>query len=146
MRVPTDFVRDLAQLERVAKWASIGVLTVAADVAIFRLVYPLTNSVLVANAVSMGASTLFNYLAHHRWSFESNRDHRSAAWRFAAALLLGYIINSVVVKIALLAGATTALAKVLAVPIQAPINFVILNRWVFADPSTSTNAAFDAQT
>lgn len=122
---------DSDSLTRIAKWATTGVLTVALDVLLFRMLYPVTQSVLIANAISVPATTLFNYILHHKWSFESQERHGVATSRYLATMLLGYVLNSLLVKAALLAGADATTAKLLAVPIQAPINYVALRYWVF---------------
>lgn len=119
------------QAQRFIKWAITGTLTLALDATLFRTIYPKVDSVLLANAISMPVTTMFNYLLHHKWSFDATRGHTAATPRYLAALLFGYGLNSTLVKLALLAGATPTFAKLLAVPVQAPLNFVILNRWVF---------------
>lgn len=131
MRIPHTSHEFRTLAERFLKWGVTGTLTVGLDVLLFRGLYPMTHSVLVANAIGLPLTTTFNYLMHHRWSFEASRDHSAATPRFLVALLFNYLVNSSIVKVALLAGATPAIAKLVAVPIQAPLNFVILNRWVF---------------
>lgn len=138
MRVPGFVERVLPAVvlrtlppDRFLKWAITGTLTVTIDVLLFRALYPLTHSVFIANAISMPVTTSFNYLLHHRWSFRATRGHAAATPRFGAALVIGYLLNSALVTLALAAGASPTLAKLCAFPIQAPINFVILNRWVF---------------
>ena len=116
---------------RFVRWGITGTLTVGLDVILFRSIYPLTESVLFANAISTPVVTAFNYLMHHKWSFQATRGHQSATSRYLATLVAGYLINSALVSIALSLGASPALAKLAAVPVQAPINFLAFNLWVF---------------
>lgn len=133
MRIPRVRKEQRLLVERFIKWGITGTLTVALDVLLFRSLYPMTHSVLLANSIGMPLSTSFNYLIHHHWSFQASRGHGAATPRFLVALLFGYLLNSTIVKIALESGATPAFAKLAAVPLQAPINFIILYRWVFHD-------------
>ncbi len=113
------------------RWLLVGCLTVAIDWVIFVNFYPRIGSVALTNLISGSCSTAFNYFAHHRWTFRSGQRHIQSGARYAVALFGIYILNTVLIKIFIVTGLATGVAKLLAAVIQAPMNYFVLNLFVF---------------
>lgn len=126
--LPNERRTDVA---RILKWGVTGSLTVGLDVFLFRTIYPQVGSVLLTNAIGFPITTSFNYVLHHNWSFKASRGHGAATPRYLVALGVNFAVNSLLVKVFLVAGATPTFAKLAAIPFQTPANFLLLNRWVF---------------
>lgn len=123
-------------LSRVARWGTIGLITAALDVGLFTALYAVVGSVLISNAVVMPITTTFNYLSHHKWSFRSDAQHTTSTIRYAVALVIGYVLNSSLVYVALYwIGLTPSLSKIAAIVVQAPISFLLMNFWIFTRSS-----------
>ena len=113
------------------RWVLVGCLTVAIDWVIFVSVYPRIGSVALTNLISGSFSTAFNYFAHRRWTFRSGQPHIQSGTRYGIALFGIYLLNTILVKIFILSSIATGLAKLLAGVIQAPMNYFVLNLFVF---------------
>lgn len=116
---------------KMARWFMVGCATFLIDYVIFLSLYPHIGSVAVTNLISGGASTTFNYLVHHRWTFKSDAEHKCSTPRYVGAMIFSYFLNTVVTKSLLILGMPVALAKFLAAAIQAPITYIVLNVLVF---------------
>lgn len=114
-----------------ARWFMVGCATFTIDYVIFLSLYPKIGSVAITNLISGAVSTSFNYLAHHRWTFESDAEHKRSTLRYAGAMIFSYVLNTTVTKTLLVVGASAAFAKFMAAVIQAPATYFILNHWVF---------------
>jgi len=115
----------------VLRWFFVGCVTVSFDWIIFVSLYPHIGSVIVTNFVSGSCSTVFNYIAHHRWTFRSGQSHLQSGFRYGATLFGGYVLNTILVKTFIVLGNAPGLSKVLAATIQAPISFLALKFFVF---------------
>jgi putative flippase GtrA len=113
------------------RWLLVGSVTVGIDWLVFVNVYPKVKSVALANLISGFLSTSFNYIAHHHWTFWSKQRHLESGVRYVIALLFGYVLNTTLLKIFIVAGLLAGLSKALASGIQAPISYLILNFFVF---------------
>ena len=119
-------------LARIARWGTIGLITAGLDVGLFTVLYGVVGSVLISNAIVMPVTTTFNYLSHHKWSFKSDAQHTTTTWRYAIALVIGYVLNSSLVYVALYwLGLSPSWSKVAAIIVQAPISFMLMNFWIF---------------
>lgn len=114
-----------------ARWLIVGCATFAIDYVIFLSLYPHIGSVAITNLISGAFSTSFNYLAHHRWTFKSDADHKCSTPRYVGAMIFSYLFNTIMTKTLLVFGAPVAVAKFLATAIQAPTAYFILNYLVF---------------
>lgn len=114
------------------RWAIVGTSALALDAVLFMLAYALVQQAIVANAASSVGVVIYTYLIHHRWSFRSNRSHRSASLRYASTLLLAFAFNTAFIMFALRQGLTPLLAKLATIPVQAPVSFILQSKWVFA--------------
>ena len=113
------------------RWALVGVTTTIIDYIIFISVYSVITSVLVANFSAGLVSIGFNYSAHYFWSFKSQTDHTKAGLKYLINLITFWSISTLLLKILITAGLDPKIAKLMPIPIIAPLSFISLRFFVF---------------
>jgi putative flippase GtrA len=113
------------------RWALVGVTTALIDYVIFISMYPVIISVLVANFISGLVSLSFNYSAHYFWSFKSQTDHTKAGFKYLINLITFWSISTLLLKILITYGFDPKIAKLIPIPIIAPLSFISLRFFVF---------------
>ena len=113
------------------RWALVGVTTALIDYVIFISMYSLIISVLVANFISGLVSLSFNYSAHYFWSFKSQIDHTKAGLKYLINLITFWSISTLLLKILITSGLDPKIAKLMPIPIIAPLSFISLRFFVF---------------
>ena len=116
------------------RWALVGVTTTVIDYIIFISVYSVIISVLVANFIAGLVSIGFNYSAHYFWSFKSQTDHTKAGLKYLINLITFWSISTLFLKILITAGLDPKIAKLMPIPIIAPLSFISLKFFVFKKP------------
>ena len=117
--------------ESLLRWALVGVTTTLIDYLIFISMYSLIISVLVANFFAGLVSISFNYSAHYFWSFKSQTDHTKAGLKYLINLITFWSISTLVLKILITSGFDPKIAKLMPIPIIAPLSFISLRFFVF---------------
>ena len=75
----------------------------------------------VANVIAYLAATLVNYFLNFYWSFQTNRSHQAALWRYLLLLMFGVVLNSLYVA---------AMLALFSMPLElAALSFMVL--WPF---------------
>jgi putative flippase GtrA len=75
----------------------------------------------VANVIAYLAGTLLNYFLNFYWSFQSNRSHQAAVWRFILVQAFGVVLNTLYVW---------AMLRFVAMPVEiVAISFTVI--WPF---------------
>jgi putative flippase GtrA len=113
------------------RWALVGVTTTVIDYVIFISIYSVITSVLMANFFAGLASISFNYSAHYFWSFKSQTDHTKAGLKYLINLITFWSISTLLLKILITAGLDPKIAKLMPIPIIAPLSFISLRFFVF---------------
>ena len=113
------------------RWALVGVSTAVIDYIIFISLYSVITSVLVANFFAGLVSIGFNYSAHYFWSFKSQTDHTKAGIKYLINLISFWSISTLFLKILITAGLDPKIAKLMPIPIIAPLSFISLKFFVF---------------
>ena len=113
------------------RWALVGVTTTVIDYVIFISIYSVITSVLVANFFAGLVSIGFNYSAHYFWSFKSQTDHTKAGLKYLINLITFWSISTLLLKILITAGLDPKIAKLMPIPIIAPLSFISLRFFVF---------------
>ena len=113
------------------RWALVGVTTTIIDYVIFISVYSVITSVLIANFISGLISISFNYSAHYFWSFKSRADHTKTSMKYLINLITFWSLNTLLLKALITAGLDPKLAKLIPIPIIAPLSFISLKYFVF---------------
>ena len=116
------------------RWALVGVTTTVIDYVIFISIYSVITSVLVANFFAGLVSIGFNYSAHYFWSFKSQTDHTKAGLKYLINLITFWSISTLLLKILITAGLDPKIAKLMPIPIIAPLSFISLRFFVFKKP------------
>ena len=113
------------------RWALVGVATAIIDYIIFISMYSVIISVLVANFFAGLVSLSFNYSAHYFWSFKSQTDHTKSALKYLINLITFWSISTLLLKILITSGFDPKIAKLMPIPIIAPLSFISLRFFVF---------------
>ena len=113
------------------RWALVGVTTAGIDYIIFISMYSVIVSVLVANFFAGLVSLSFNYSAHYFWSFKSQTDHTKSALKYLINLITFWSISTLLLKILITSGFDPKIAKLMPIPIIAPLSFISLKFFVF---------------
>ena len=116
------------------RWALVGVTTTVIDYVIFISIYSVITSVLVANFFAGLVSIGFNYSAHYFWSFKSQIDHTKAGLKYLINLITFWSISTILLKILITSGLDPKIAKLIPIPIIAPLSFISLKFFVFKKP------------
>ncbi len=93
--------------------------------------YSVIVSVLVANFFAGLVSLSFNYSAHYFWSFKSQTDHTKSALKYLINLITFWSISTLLLKILITSGFDPKIAKLIPIPIIAPLSFISLRFFVF---------------
>ncbi len=109
----------------------VGVTTTIIDYIMFISVYSVITSVLVANFSAGLVSIGFNYSAHYFWSFKSQTDHSKAGVKYLINLITFWSISTLLLKILITSGFDPKIAKLMPIPIIAPLSFISLRFFVF---------------
>ena len=115
----------------ILRLALVGTTTTIIDYIIFILLYSVIASVLVANFCAGLASVSFNYAAHYFWSFKSRSDHTKAGIKYLINLIAFWSINTLLLKTLINTGLDPKIAKLIPIPIIAPLSFLSLRFLVF---------------
>jgi putative flippase GtrA len=113
------------------RWALVGVATAIIDYIIFISMYSVIVSVLVANFFAGLVSLSFNYSAHYFWSFKSQTEHTKSALKYLINLITFWSISTLLLKILITSGFDPKIAKLMPIPIIAPLSFISLKFFVF---------------
>ena len=113
------------------RWALVGVTTAVIDYIIFISMYSVITSVLVANFSAGLVSLSFNYSAHYFWSFKSQTDHTKVGLKYLISLITFWSISTLLLKILIASGLDPKIAKLMPIPIIAPLSFISLRFFVF---------------
>jgi putative flippase GtrA len=116
------------------RWAIVGVATAVIDYIIFISIYSVTTSVFVSNFFAGLVSLSFNYGAHYFWSFKSQTDHTKAGLKYLINLITFWSISTILLKILIASGLDPKIAKLMPIPIIAPLSFISLRFFVFKKP------------
>lgn len=117
------------------RWVTVGILSFIIDVVFFSLIYHRTEQILLSNFLSALCSTVFNYLAHYFWTFNSVTDHRKTLTRYALNIIFLWITSSILIKVFLILGLTGVNSKILSMCLILPFNFFILRKYVYSRAS-----------
>lgn len=122
------FVKKFAE---VGRWAIIGFSTFLIDYCVFIGMFNLSNSVLISNFTSGLTSIFFNFTGHYFWSFNSRKRVHVASYKYFIALFTSWIFNTIFLKILIMNGVEPKIAKLIPVPISAPLSYLALKFFVF---------------
>jgi putative flippase GtrA len=115
------------------RWAIVGTITVVIDYFIFLGMYSVIASVLVANFVAGLFSITFNYFAHYFWSFKSEADHGKSGSKYFINLIIFWSVGTLFLKGLITAGIDPKIAKLIPIPVIAPLSFLSLKFFVFKE-------------
>jgi putative flippase GtrA len=115
------------------RWLVVGAISLVLDITFFALGFSFNESVLIANLIAMIFSTTFNYAMHYFWTFKTQKGHKNSLPRYALNIILLWLISSLFIKLLMLLGLQPIPAKVTALCLVLPINFLSLRKFVYKD-------------
>jgi putative flippase GtrA len=113
------------------RWALVGSTTSVIDYLLFISLYSVINSVFIANFCAGLFSITFNYLAHYFWSFKSGVNHSKSGIKYLVNLLLFWSFGTVLLSFLITSGIDPKIAKLIPIPLLAPLSFLSLKYFVF---------------
>jgi putative flippase GtrA len=121
------------------RFAIVGVLQNALNVAVFALLTALGAHYAIAAVVAAVAALLASFAFNRAWTFPGRHapiHHQGARYAlvYASAVGLGVLILTFLVE---LAGFAEVPAQVAAILIVAPLSFLVQRSWVFTAPRRS---------
>jgi len=113
------------------RWALVGTTTAVIDYLLFISFYSVIESVFIANFYAGLFSLTFNYLAHHFWSFQSGVDHSKSGIKYLVNLLIFWFFGTALLSTLIASGIDSKIAKLIPIPLIAPLSFLSLKYFVF---------------
>jgi putative flippase GtrA len=113
------------------RWALVGSITSVIDFLVFISLYSLINSVLVSNFCAGLISIAFNYLTHYSWTFNIDTKHLISSTKYLINLFIFWTLGTVLLSNLIASGIDPKLAKLLPIPLIAPLSFLTLKIFVF---------------
>jgi putative flippase GtrA len=133
--VEVEFMQELLALivkyGSIWRWALVGVTTSIIDYIIFISVYSMITSVFISNFIAGLVSISFNYSTHYFWSFKSQIDHAKTGIKYLINLTTFWSLSTFLLKTLISAGVDPMIAKLIPIPIIAPLSFISLRFFVF---------------
>lgn len=114
------------------RWAIVGTITFMIDFLFFIGMYSVITSVLFANFLAGLFSITFNYLAHYFWSFKSQADHSKSGSKYFINFLIFWSLGTLLLKGLITAGIDPKIAKLILIPVIAPLSFLSLKFFIFS--------------
>lgn len=108
-----------------------GSSTFIIDYVLFVSIYAWNESVLLSNLCAGVFSISFNYFAHHSWSFTSNSQYFSSSLKYLVNLTFFWIVGTILLKVLINSGIDAKFAKLLPIPLLAPLSYISLKLFVF---------------
>ena len=115
----------------ILRWALVGSVTSVIDYLIFISLYSVINSVLLSNFCAGLTSITFNYLSHYSWTFKSDTQHSKSSTKYLINLFIFWSISTILLSNLIASGIDPNLAKLLPIPVIAPLSFLSLKIFVF---------------
>ena len=113
------------------RWSLVGITTNIFDYLLFLSLYYLSNTVFFSNFISVTIATSINYFFNHKWTFQSKLNHSKSGSRYIMNLFFWWLVSTFMIKTLLVLSIDPKIAKLVPLILIAPINFFILNYFVF---------------
>ena len=135
MKLKLKVLRDKYFDWSIIRWLLVGLLTTTTDYLIFISLYGPLNSVVITNFISGFVSTSINYYTHHRWTFKSEQKHSKSGSSYLINLIFWWVVSTLSIKALIVLEIEPKIAKLLPILVIAPINYFVLNHFVFKKKS-----------
>ena len=123
--------------ERLISFAVIGIINTAVDVGIFLALRHYLVPILLANIISTSIALGLSYTLNKKFAFKSNSAHAKSLFLFLLVTLIGlWILQPIVIKLALLVLNTSSISSLAAQIIARPERFFELIAKLSATPVT----------
>jgi putative flippase GtrA len=131
LRAGTDGRPSL--LTSLLRFGVTGVCSVVVDVGVLSLLHSgLEMRLLWSTLIAYSAGLLVNYSLNRNWTFEASADHRQTLARYAAMVAFNVSSTLLIVLGLTHLGLFYLVSKLVAVAVNAVINFLASRYWVFS--------------
>jgi putative flippase GtrA len=111
-----------------------GVASVVTDVGTLSLLHSGFGVRLVwSTLIAFGAGLIVNYSLNRNWTFQATANHRRTVLRYSVLVSFNFGSTLLIVLSLTHLGLFYLLSKLVAVAINAVVNFGVSRRWVYAD-------------
>jgi putative flippase GtrA len=116
------------------RWAITGCLAAGTDLGLLALLHSAAGVPLeLATALAFCCGVAVNYSLNHSWSFQSQAAHRRVMVRYAVMVVFNGVSTVLIVAGLHSLGLYYLLAKLVAIAVNAVVNFTAARFWVFAE-------------
>ncbi len=116
------------------RWAITGCLAAGTDLGLLALLHSALGVPLeLATAIAFCCGVAINYSLNHSWSFRSTAEHRRVVVRYAIMVIFNGVSTVLIVAGVHQLGVYYLLAKLVAIAVNATINFIAARFWVFTN-------------
>jgi putative flippase GtrA len=114
------------------RFATVGTLSVGSDVVVLYVLHSVLGvDLLVATGIGYLVSLAVNYSLNHRWVFGAHGEHRRRIVRYVALVVVNVGTTYAAVAGLTAVGVYYLLAKLVAIAVNAVVNFTSFRYWVF---------------
>lgn len=117
------------------RWGAVGITTTVIDYLLFVSLYGPTNSVFLANLIAASIATSLNYYIHHRWTFKSEQSHKRSGFKYLLNLTFWWFVSTSVIQALIILNIDPKIAKLAPLIFIVPVNYFVLNKFVFRKKS-----------
>lgn len=132
MNTKLKALKDKFFVYSMLRWGTVGMLTNLIDYIIFICLYRAIESVFLSNLISASVSTSINYLTNHKWTFRSDQNHSSTGTKYLINLAFWWLISTSIIKVLVILDIDPKIAKLLPLIVIVPVNYFVLNHFVFS--------------
>lgn len=132
MQPPAEVNEKRSLLGSFVRWGVTGVLAAGVDLGLLALLKSAVGVQLeVATVIAFLAGMAVNYALNHTWSFKSTASHHQVVVRYTIIVAFNGVSTVLIVGGLHHAGLYYLWAKVIAIGVNATVNFTSARWWVF---------------
>ena len=129
---PRVAVEQRTVLGSFLRWAITGLLAAGVDLGLLAVLKSVLGVQLeVATVIAFLAGMGVNYSLNHTWSFKSTASHHQVVVRYATMVAFNGVSTVLIVGGLHHAGVYYLWAKVIAIAVNATVNFISARWWIF---------------
>lgn len=123
-------MRRQLHFSHLAKYVAIGMLGTLVDFGAYAILVLVALHPVAATSVGSALGMTFNYFVNARWNFRASITLRQAMSFFAIGVS-GLVLGAAIVQVLLLSGAGVWIAKIGALMVVVPAQFLANRSWTF---------------
>ena len=112
------------------KWGLVAGATFTLDLILFYIIIGINENIVLVNFFSYVLSSVFNFLAHKKWTFNVSASYFYFLKRYLAAIFLSLVFNTTFIFINS-TYSTLFYSKITANLFMIPVNFYLMRKFTF---------------